>query len=82
MGVGQFVCLFVCCAVPFCSLGCGGTWGYLDGFLMWKLTLSCSILRLMEAAESLSTADWKLLTDVLLLGLDESDEGEGGALID
>lgn len=26
------------------------------------------MLRLMEAAESLSTAEWKLLTDVLLLG--------------
>lgn len=26
------------------------------------------MLRLMEAAESLSTAEWTLLTDVLLLG--------------
>lgn len=39
---------------------------------MWKLTLFCSMLRLMDAAESLSTTDWKLLTDVLLLGLAES----------
>lgn len=39
---------------------------------MWKLTLFCSMLRLMEAAESLSTTDWELLTDVLLLGLAES----------
>lgn len=39
---------------------------------MWKLTLSISTLRLMEAAESLSIADWKLLTDVRLLGLAES----------
>lgn len=30
------------------------------------------MLRLMEAAESLSTTDWELLTDVLLLGLAES----------
>ncbi len=28
----------------------------------------------MEAAESLSTTDWKLLTDVLLLGLAESGQ--------
>ena len=42
---------------------------------MWKLTLSCSMLRLMDAAESLSTADWKLLTEVLLLGLPESNKG-------
>lgn len=56
---------------PFCSAA-GGTCGYLDCFLMWKLTLFCSMLRLMEAAESLSTADWKLLTEVLLLGLAES----------
>lgn len=39
---------------------------------MWKLTLFCSMFRLMEAAESLSITDWKLLTDVLLLGLAES----------
>lgn len=32
----------------------------------------------MEAAESLSTVDWKLLTDVRLLGLAESfSVGEG-----
>lgn len=30
------------------------------------------MFRLMEAAESLSTAEWKLLTEVLLLGLAES----------
>ena len=30
------------------------------------------MLRLMDEAESLSTTDWKLLTDVLLLGLAES----------
>lgn len=41
---------------------------------MWKFTLFCSMLRLIEAAESLSTTDWKLLTDVLLLGLAESAE--------
>lgn len=29
------------------------------------------MLRLMEAAESLSTAEWKLLTDVLWLGPEE-----------
>lgn len=52
----------------------GGTCGYLDCFLMWKLTLFCSMLRLMEAAESLSTTDWELLTDVLLLGLAESGQ--------
>lgn len=45
---------------------------------MWKLTLFCSMLRLMDAAESLSTTDWKLLTDVLLLGLAESGDGETG----
>lgn len=59
--------------LPFCSLA-AGTCGYLDCFLMVKLTLFCSMLRLMEAAESLSTTDWKLLTDVLLLGLAESGE--------
>lgn len=61
-------------SILFCSAGYGGTWGYLACFLMWKLTLSCSMFRLMEAAESLSTAEWKLLTDVLLLGLDEPGE--------
>lgn len=30
------------------------------------------MLRLMDDAESLSITDWKLLTDVLLLGLAES----------
>lgn len=32
------------------------------------------MLRLMEAAESLSITDWKLLTDVFLLGLAESEK--------
>lgn len=58
--------------LPFWSAGWGGTCGYLEGFLIWKFTLSSSTFRLMEAAESLSTVDWKLLTDVRLLGLAES----------
>lgn len=46
--------------------------------MIWKFTLSSSTFRLMEAAESLSTVDWKLLTDVRLLGLAESfSVGEG-----
>lgn len=40
--------------------------------MIWKFTLSSSTFRLIEAAESLSTVDWKLLTDVRLLGLAES----------
>lgn len=40
--------------------------------MIWKFTLSSSTFRLMEAAESLSMADWKLLTEVRLLGLAES----------
>ena len=64
--------------LPFWSAGWGGTCGYLEGFLIWKFTLSSSTFRLMEAAESLSTVDWKLLTDVRLLGLAESfSVGEG-----
>lgn len=58
--------------LPFWSAGWGGTCGYLEGFLIWKFTLSSSTFRLMEAAESLSTVDWKLLTDVRLLGLAEA----------
>lgn len=58
--------------LPFWSAGWGGTCGYLEGFLIWKFTLSSSTFRLIEAAESLSTVDWKLLTDVRLLGLAES----------
>lgn len=34
------------------------------------------MLRLMEAAESLSTAEWKLLTDVLLLGPVEPEQDQ------
>lgn len=46
--------------------------------MIWKFTLSSSTFRLIEAAESLSTVDWKLLTDVRLLGLAESfSVGEG-----
>ena len=46
--------------------------------MIWKFTLSSSTFRLMDAAESLSTVDWKLLTDVRLLGLAESfSVGEG-----
>lgn len=73
------------CLLPFWSAGWGGTCGYLEGFLIWKFTLSSSTFRLIEAAESLSTVDWKLLTDVRLLGLAESfsvgegkDTGRGG----
>lgn len=40
--------------------------------MIWKFTLSSSTFRLIEAAESLSTVDWKLLTEVRLLGLAES----------
>lgn len=71
-------CLLACetpggrCLVPFWSAGWGGTCGYLECFLIWKFTLSSSTFRLMEAAESLSMADWKLLTEVRLLGLAES----------
>lgn len=64
--------------LPFWSAGWGGTCGYLEGFLIWKFTLSSSTFRLIEAAESLSTVDWKLLTEVRLLGLAESfSVGEG-----
>lgn len=44
----------------------------MECFLIWKFTLSSSTFRLMEAAESLSMADWKLLTEGRLLGLAES----------
>lgn len=44
----------------------------MECFLIWKFTLSISTFRLMEAAESLSIVDWKLLTEVRLLGLAES----------
>lgn len=46
--------------------------------MIWKFTLSSSTFRLIEAAESLSTVDWKLLTDVRLLGLAESFSVGGG----
>lgn len=35
------------------------------------------MLRLIEEAESLSITDWKLPTDVLLLGPAESGQGDG-----
>lgn len=47
--------------------------------MIWKFTLSNSTFRLIEAAESLSIVDWKLLTEVRLLGLAESySVGRGG----
>lgn len=59
--------VLVCKHLHLCSRA-GNPWGHLEFFLIRKFTLFCSMLRLMEAAESLSTAEWTLLTDVLLLG--------------